>query len=58
MGDHLYNEGEAGFGTVEGFSTFDCVKEPRACSGAFLTPALAIRAHEVEVRGHRLLLDV
>jgi IPT/TIG domain/Regulator of chromosome condensation (RCC1) repeat len=46
MGGSLFNEGEAGFGHIEGFSTFGCVKEPTACPGAFITAEEKIRPVE------------
>jgi hypothetical protein len=50
MGGTIFNEGEAGFGKIEGFRTFGCVKEPTACPGTFLTAELPILENPLEVQ--------
>jgi hypothetical protein len=53
VGGSLWNEGEAGFGLIEGFGTsrFACTKEPNACPGAYLTAERGVPAPFQAVEG-------
>jgi hypothetical protein len=53
VGGSLWNEGEAGFGLIEGFGTtpLTCTKEPNACPGAYLAPEKPIPAPREVVEG-------
>jgi hypothetical protein len=59
VGASLWNEGEAGFGLIEGFGStpMSCTKEPKACPGAFMTAEPSIPEKPVEVeRGSEKVL--
>jgi alpha-tubulin suppressor-like RCC1 family protein len=51
VGGSLWNEGEAGLGSIEDFGTspMSCTKEPNACPGAFMTAEPRIPEKPVEV---------
>jgi hypothetical protein len=52
LGGSLWNEAEAGFGSIEVFGStrFTCTKEPVACSGVFLTAETKIPEQPAEVQ--------
>jgi alpha-tubulin suppressor-like RCC1 family protein len=55
LGGSLWNEGEAGFGRVEAFRTFGCVKEPTECPGTFLTGEEGIKSIETLVGTEKIV---